>query len=127
MAPARTHSWLTVCALADFVAVVNAAIGTVGSSGRFGRKVYVSALAGACGVNPGDALDLFKRRLFDAHKAQRLVLSRADIVAFMNPEAVAISEIKIDGAEFHFVTDQNADDVMSEIERSSLSQLEVVL
>jgi hypothetical protein len=106
-----SRSWLTVCSLADFVAITLAAVRTVGTSGRFGRKVYVSALAGALGVNPGAPLDLFKRRLFDAHRARFLVLSRADLVSAMNPEAVELSSIKVSGAEFHFVADPLADDV----------------
>jgi hypothetical protein len=49
------------------------------------------------------ALDDFKARLVAAHRAGALVLARADLVAAMDPELVAASEIAVDGATFHFL------------------------
>jgi hypothetical protein len=49
------------------------------------------------------SLDEFKTRLVAAHRAGDLRLARADLVAAMDPELVAASEISADGASFHFI------------------------
>lgn len=75
--------------------------------GWFGdRKVFVSALWDALRGEPRWAaitLDDFKARLVAAHRAGELTLVRADLVAAMDPELVAASEIAVDGASFHFL------------------------
>jgi hypothetical protein len=75
--------------------------------GWFGdRKVFVSAVWDALRRNPTWAavtLDEFKARLVAAHRAGELVLARADLVAAMDPDLVAASEIAVDGASFHFL------------------------
>lgn len=88
---------------------------------RFGdRKVFVSWLYGMLDFLYIDALGalgvtlsmpwlkswLAAARLM-THNGQPLVqLARADLVAAMDPQAVAESEIAIDGATFHFVIDR---------------------
>jgi hypothetical protein len=77
------------------------------TSGRFGdRKVFVSAVWHELHKDPAWsqlALDELKPLLAAAHRAGQLVLARADLVAAMDPELVACSEIASDGARFHFV------------------------
>lgn len=76
------------------------------TSGRFGpRKVFVSAIWEGLRDQPGmpDSLAALKARLLAAHRAGELELTRADLVAAMDPALVAASEIVADGATFHFV------------------------
>ncbi len=51
--------------------------------------------------------DAFATQLLAAHRAGLLVLSRADLVAAMDPELVRWSEVRVDGSltspTFHFV------------------------
>lgn len=74
--------------------------------GRFGdRKVFVAALHDWL---DDDRMTLaqFKRWLVDQHRARKLVLARADLVAAMPYEMVRRSEIDADGTTtFHFVVD----------------------
>ena len=96
--------------LADFAASVHATCRKIGSSSleRFGaRKVFVAAIADALGVTGGQ-IDRFKQRLLEANRERLLDLARADLVAAMNPVAVAASEISDLGATFHFVVDPSA-------------------
>jgi len=80
--------------------------------GRFGdRKVFVSAVWHELRKDPPWAeltLDDFKARLVAAHRAGELALARADLVAAMDPELVAASEIIVDGASFHFIVQEPA-------------------
>jgi len=75
--------------------------------GRFGdRKVFVSAVWDELRkAPPWSELTLpdLKTRLVAAHRAGELELARADLVAAMDPELVAASEIIVDGASFHFL------------------------
>jgi len=75
--------------------------------GRFGdRKVFVSAVWHELRKDPrwsAVTLDDLKARLLAAHRAGELTLARADLVAAMDPELVAASEITADGASFHFL------------------------
>lgn len=48
----------------------------------------------------------FGALLVAAHQAQHLTLARADLVSAMDPELVKYSEVKADGATFHFVVTQ---------------------
>jgi hypothetical protein len=97
--------------LAGFANDVRVAAAAV-RDGWFGdRKVFVSAVWSALRVNPrwgALALDGFKQRLVAAHRAGALVLARADLVAAMDPELVAASEIVTDGASFHFLVQEPA-------------------
>jgi hypothetical protein len=82
------------------------------TEGRFGdRKVFVSALWEQLRREPRWAelaLAELKARLLAAHRAGELTLARADLVAAMDPELVAASEIAADGASFHFVIKEPA-------------------
>ena len=75
--------------------------------GWFGdRKVFVSPVWRELRRNPrwsAVTLDDFKARLVAAHRAGELALARADLVAAMDPDLVAASEITADGASFHFI------------------------
>jgi hypothetical protein len=75
--------------------------------GWFGdRKVFVSSVWHQLRRDPrwsAVTLDDFKARLVAAHRAGELALARADLVAAMDPELVAASEITADGASFHFI------------------------
>lgn len=72
--------------------------------GSFGdRKVFVSALWDDVGARLGMSLDEFKRWLVQEHRAQRLTLARADLVAAMDTKTIARSDIVADGARFNFV------------------------
>lgn len=88
------------------LALVRHAVAAVKGPGRFGdRKVFVSALWQRVGRKLGMSLDEFKRWLFSQHRAGALQLARADLVSAMDPTLVASSEIRVPGAEFHFVVD----------------------
>jgi hypothetical protein len=80
--------------------------------GWFGdRKVFVSPVWHQLRRDPRWAavtLDDFKARLVAAHRAGELSLARADLVAAMDPELVAASEITADGASFHFIVKEPA-------------------
>jgi hypothetical protein len=77
------------------------------TTGVFGdRKVFVASVWDALRRDPAYAtltLDGFKARLLGAHRDGDLVLARADLVAAMDPDLVAASEITADGAAFHFI------------------------
>lgn len=66
---------------------------------RFGdRKVFLSTVEGIDLGDPDCRWMLDELRL-----AQLLVFARADLVQAMDPELVAASEWRLDGAEFHFL------------------------
>jgi len=70
-------------------------------TGRFGdNKVFISHVHRRLG---DAALDAFKRRLVEAHRAGLLALSRADLVEAMDPSDVAESETRWDQTTFHFI------------------------
>jgi len=113
-----THNDL---AIAD---LVHRALAAVQDAGRFGdRKVFIAALwnrmlaieAQTGGtLAEGATLEHFKAwlvrsRLYTSdgteHRAWLVVLSRADLVAAMDPALIAASETITDGAVFHFVLD----------------------
>ena len=94
---------------AELLQVVREAIPRVGAEGRFGEKVYVSAIwrSIARDHKAGDlSLDHFKRWLLSANRDGWLVLARADLIGAMDPKQVTESEIHDRGATFHFVLDQ---------------------
>lgn len=79
---------------------------------RFGRKVFVSAIWRSINEDPrlhGIDEEEFKRLLLLAHRERLLSMARADYVAAMNADEVAESEIKADGATFHFVLDPSVE------------------
>lgn len=79
---------------------------------RFGRKVFVSAIWRSINEDPrlqGINEEEFKRLLLLAHRERLLSMARADYVAAMNADEVAESEIKADGATFHFVLDPSVE------------------
>ena len=90
--------------------VVRETIPRVGVDGRFGsEKVFVSAIWRSIERDRRLAdlsLDRFKHWLVAANRDGWLVLARADLVGAMDPRLVAESEIKDQGATFHFVLDR---------------------
>ncbi len=89
--------------------VVRDTIPRVGADGRFGEKVYVSAIWHTIERDrkAGDlSLDHFKRWLLRANRDGWIVLARADLIGAMDVKQVNESEINDRGATFHFVLDQ---------------------
>ena len=87
---------------------VREAIPRIGADGRFGEKVYVSAIWRTIDrdrKSGGISLDNFKRWLVSANRDGKLVLARADLIAAMDAKQVSESEINDRGATFHFVLD----------------------
>jgi hypothetical protein len=76
-------------------------------TGRFGgNKVFISHVWQRLAGEPSFAAlgpDAFKRQLVEAHRADLLTLSRADLVSVMDPEDVRQSETHYLNATFHFV------------------------
>jgi hypothetical protein len=104
---------LTTCSLAEFAAAARRAVAAIGhdANERYGRrKVFLAAVHAALGGEGAIQIEAFKRRMVSAHRAGLLVLARADLVAAMPQAAVAGSEVREDGAEFHFVLDDAARD-----------------
>lgn len=69
-----------------------------------GRKIFISDVHREVqrrGVEI--SLDDFKQELVRMHRDRNVVLARADFVAAMDPERVARSETRTDGATFHFL------------------------
>ena len=75
--------------------------------GVFGeRKVFIAALWEELRRDQRWAslsLPEFKTRIVAAHRSGDLELARADLVAAMDPQLVAASETRDDGASFHFI------------------------
>lgn len=93
----------------NLLEVVREAISRIGAEGRFGEKVYVSAIwrTIAHDRRAGElSLDHFKRWLVRANRDGWLVLARADLIGAMDAKQVNESEINDRGATFHFVLDQ---------------------
>jgi hypothetical protein len=89
--------------------VVRETIPRIGTEGRFGEKVYVSAIWRTIERDRkvGDlSLANFKRWLVSANRDGWLVLARADLIGAMDARQVTESEINDRGATFHFVLDQ---------------------
>ncbi|HEX7842744.1 MAG TPA: hypothetical protein VF469_34965 [Kofleriaceae bacterium] len=93
----------------NLLEVVRETIPRIGAEGRFGEKVYVSAIWRTIERDrkAGDlSLDHFKRWLVRANRDGWLVLARADLIGAMDARQVNESEINDRGATFHFVLDQ---------------------
>lgn len=93
----------------NLLEVVRETIPRVGAEGRFGEKVYVSAIWRTIERDRkvGElSLDHFKRWLLGANRDGWLVLARADLIGAMDARQVTESEINDRGATFHFVLDQ---------------------
>lgn len=70
------------------------------------RKVFISDAfeqVRADGRDDGMSLDEFKRELVKLHRAGKVRLARADLVAAMPGKKVAASETDANGATFHFI------------------------
>lgn len=96
-------------------AVVKQLVGDVDGAGRFGaRKVFIAALWDLVQAKRPRfatfALADFKAALVRLLRSRDLVLARADLVAAMDPAMVERSEIRDQGATFHFVVDPDAKD-----------------
>lgn len=89
--------------------VVTEAVLSAPASDRFGdRKVFISRIWDKTKGELQMTLNEFKRWLVDAYMAGRLEMSRADLVAAMDPEVVAASSTRPEGQsypEWHFVVD----------------------
>jgi hypothetical protein len=93
----------------NLLEVVRETIPRIGAEGRFGEKVYVSAIWRTLERDRkvGElSLDHFKRWLVGANRDGWLVLARADLIGAMDASQVTESEINDRGATFHFVLDQ---------------------
>ena len=72
------------------------------TTGVFGdRKVFIASVWDAAGWTM--TFDEFKTALVAAHRNGEVVLARADLVGAMDPELVARSETRWDGASYHFI------------------------
>jgi hypothetical protein len=93
-------------ALTTFAGAVKAAARAC-PTGRFGdNKVFISHVWKRLANDPRFAplgLTGFKARLVEAHRADLLTLSRADLVQLMDPADVSESETPYLNAAFHFV------------------------
>jgi len=92
----------------NLLEVVRETIPRIGAEGRFGEKVYVSAIWRTIERDrkAGElSLDHFKRWLVRANRDGWLVLARADLIGAMDAKQVNESEINDRGATFHFVLD----------------------
>jgi hypothetical protein len=86
---------------AAFVARVLDAARAADAAGRFGEdKVFISHVWRKTGDGE---LAAFKERLLAAQRAGLVTLTRADLVAAMDPRDVAESEISYRGSSFHFL------------------------
>jgi hypothetical protein len=95
--------------VSNLLQVVREAIPRIGAEGRFGEKVYVSAIWRTIERDhkAGDlSLDHFKSWLVRANRDGWLVLARADLIGAMDAKQINESEINDRGATFHFVLDQ---------------------
>jgi len=92
----------------NLLEVVRETIPRIGAEGRFGEKVYVSAIWRTIERDKAGelSLDHFKRWLVRANRDGWLVLARADLIGAMDAKQVNESEINDRGATFHFVLDQ---------------------
>jgi hypothetical protein len=104
---ALVRMWLEERALGrDFAGDVRV-VARGARDGVFGdRKVFIASVWHELRRQPpwsALSLDDFKARLLLAHRAGDVELARADLVAAMNPELVASSETRTDGASFHFI------------------------
>lgn len=92
----------------NLLQVVRETIARIGAEGRFGEKVYVSAIWRTLERDrkAGDlSLDHFKSWLVRANRDGWLVLARADLIGAMDARQINESEINDRGATFHFVLD----------------------
>jgi hypothetical protein len=73
--------------------------------GRFGRKVFLSAIRRALRRTPYAGLprSVIDRLFVDAHNERLLDLARGDLMAVMDPEEVRDSEIQHRTSTWHFV------------------------
>lgn len=90
----------------DFAAEVRD-VARAAREGVFGeRRVFISSVWDQLRHQPrwsSLGLDDFKLRLLRAHRAGELQLARADLATALDPDLVATSETRTDGASFHFI------------------------
>lgn len=77
------------------------------TNGAFGsRKVFIASVLEQLKRDPcwaASSAEVLKAKLLGEHRAGRVELARADLVGAMDPQLVAASEARADGASFHFV------------------------
>jgi hypothetical protein len=103
-APPAVTLRLAECRLPDFAhQVADAARSSV--TGRWHDAVFISHVWNALRArgDVGITFEKFQRRLVEAHQADLLELSRADLVDAMPSADVSASETVHSGARFHFV------------------------
>ena len=106
--PAEVTKQPTPTPTQNLLQVVRETIGRIGAEGRFGEKVYVSAIWRTIERDrkaSGLSLDHFKSWLVRANRDGWLVLARADLIGAMDARQINESEINDRGATFHFVLD----------------------
>jgi len=93
-----------------FALLVRAVSTALPAVGRFGdRKVFTAAVHAALGGEDTISTDAFNSRLVAAMRAGQLELARADLVAAMDPDLVAASEVDLgSGVTYHVVVDAAA-------------------
>ena len=84
------------------------AVESMPPSGRYGHKVFISAIGNRVAHKFGMTLPQFKDWLLEQNRLGNLILARADLVGAMDPRLVRESEIEDRGATFHFVVDKAA-------------------
>jgi hypothetical protein len=92
--------------------------------GRFGERIFIAAIRRALRATKYANLSraAVNELLLRAHQEQLLQLARADLVAAMDPDEVRDSELRADGATFHFVVvDPGADRNVSTTRCATLS------
>jgi hypothetical protein len=91
----------------ELARIINGAIDTAGATlPRFGdRRVYIAPLLDLAAEELGVDRDALRLALVEANRRHLLTLARADHVAAMDPELVAVSHIHHVGSDFHFVVD----------------------
>lgn len=72
----------------------------VPASGRFHSQVFLAPLLERFGTTPQAA----RQKLLDLHRAEEIVLSRADLVDAMDPDLVRRSAIDIGNYTYHFLS-----------------------
>lgn len=105
-APVPRRGPASIPELADAVA---GAVRTVGRDGRFGpHKVFISEVWKKVAPEARMTREEFQRALLEMNRLGLVRLARADLVAAMDRNQVAASEILDRGTSFHFVLDQSA-------------------
>jgi hypothetical protein len=113
----RDPAGLTDAELGRFSNDAFAAASAVGQEGRFGdQKVFLGPIRDSLGLDA----QRFAALVTEANKRNQLTLSRADLVAAMDPQMVASSQIQNRmGAQFHFLQMELTEKSLPEIQAAA--------